>query len=271
MAVYDRAVQKVRYFNARLSTRWLLSSRWIRRSRLRCTTSICARPRRSTGWPGPGRSMRRPSRLSRNQNRGICASGFRMQLLLLLPIWIWQLTDGAGRPQTQYVTSRLFHCKSIWLTYDFQVRGDGDKAWRDWQSARNLFSRKSDVRSKGDSWVLAGWWGANNPSDRHLFSTYCQVWKDFEVKHGNEDTLREMLRIKRSVQAVYNTQVLDFDFAQSWRKRLSSPVKGEHDGQRDDGRHNRRRRYCGWFGSNYDDGIEGQFESCPCRQIGRGN
>ena len=31
--------------------------------------------------------------------------------------------------------------------------------------------------------------------------------QDFEVKHGNEDTLREMLRIKRSVQATYNTQV----------------------------------------------------------------
>lgn len=29
----------------------------------------------------------------------------------------------------------------------------------------------------------------------------------FEVKHGNEDTVREMLRIKRSVQATYNTQV----------------------------------------------------------------
>jgi hypothetical protein len=28
-----------------------------------------------------------------------------------------------------------------------------------------------------------------------------------QVKHGNEDTLREMLRIKRSVQATYNTQV----------------------------------------------------------------
>ena len=27
------------------------------------------------------------------------------------------------------------------------------------------------------------------------------------MKHGNEDTLREMLRVKRSVQAVYNTQV----------------------------------------------------------------
>ena len=27
------------------------------------------------------------------------------------------------------------------------------------------------------------------------------------MRHGNEDTLREMLRIKRSVQHVYNTQV----------------------------------------------------------------
>ena len=36
---------------------------------------------------------------------------------------------------------------------------------------------------------------------------FWQTWKEFEVKHGNEDTLREMLRVKRSVQAVYNTQV----------------------------------------------------------------
>lgn len=27
------------------------------------------------------------------------------------------------------------------------------------------------------------------------------------MRHGNEDTMREMLRIKRSVQAMYNTQV----------------------------------------------------------------
>ena len=36
---------------------------------------------------------------------------------------------------------------------------------------------------------------------------FWQIWKEFEVKHGNEDTLREMLRVKRSVQATYNTQV----------------------------------------------------------------
>ena len=40
-----------------------------------------------------------------------------------------------------------------------------------------------------------------------MTTDFWQIWKEFEVKHGNEDTLREMLRIKRSVQAVYNTQV----------------------------------------------------------------
>ena len=29
---------------------------------------------------------------------------------------------------------------------------------------------------------------------------FWETWKEFEVKHGNEDTVREMLRIKRSVQ-----------------------------------------------------------------------
>lgn len=38
-------------------------------------------------------------------------------------------------------------------------------------------------------------------------SNFWQVWKEFEVRHGNEDTMREMLRIKRSVQAKYNTNV----------------------------------------------------------------
>lgn len=36
---------------------------------------------------------------------------------------------------------------------------------------------------------------------------FWEAWKEFEINHGNEDTVREMLRIKRSVQATYNTQV----------------------------------------------------------------
>ena len=37
--------------------------------------------------------------------------------------------------------------------------------------------------------------------------SYWKAWQEFEVHHGNEDTFREMLRIKRSVQAQFNTQV----------------------------------------------------------------
>lgn len=43
--------------------------------------------------------------------------------------------------------------------------------------------------------------------DPRSTATFWQTWKEFEIKHGNEDTVREMLRIKRSVQAMYNTQV----------------------------------------------------------------
>eukprot|EP00929_Paragymnodinium_shiwhaense_P108262 TRINITY_DN74592_c0_g1_i1.p1 TRINITY_DN74592_c0_g1~~TRINITY_DN74592_c0_g1_i1.p1 ORF type:complete len:974 (-),score=330.62 TRINITY_DN74592_c0_g1_i1:111-3032(-) len=32
---------------------------------------------------------------------------------------------------------------------------------------------------------------------------YWKTWRSFEVQHGNEDTFRDMLRIKRSVQATY--------------------------------------------------------------------
>jgi len=38
-------------------------------------------------------------------------------------------------------------------------------------------------------------------------TNFWDVWYTFEVRHGNEDTFREMLRIKRSVAASYNTQI----------------------------------------------------------------
>jgi pre-mRNA-splicing factor SYF1 len=43
--------------------------------------------------------------------------------------------------------------------------------------------------------------------DPRITQEFWQKWKEFEVRHGNEDTMKEMLRIKRSVQATYNTQI----------------------------------------------------------------
>ncbi|PYH96296.1 pre-mRNA splicing factor Syf-1 [Aspergillus ellipticus CBS 707.79] len=43
--------------------------------------------------------------------------------------------------------------------------------------------------------------------DPRTNAVFWQKWEAFEVQHGNEDTFKEMLRIKRSVQAKYNTDV----------------------------------------------------------------
>lgn len=57
---------------------------------------------------------------------------------------------------------------------------------------------------------------AHPQRDREFWS----LWNDFEVAHGNEDTFREMLRIKRSVQAAFsnthfNTTIVDASAAPS--------------------------------------------------------
>ncbi|KAG5439721.1 hypothetical protein PCANB_000003 [Pneumocystis canis] len=38
-------------------------------------------------------------------------------------------------------------------------------------------------------------------------TSFWEIWHEFEVKHGNEDTYAEMLRIKRSVQSHYNANI----------------------------------------------------------------
>ena len=43
--------------------------------------------------------------------------------------------------------------------------------------------------------------------DPRVNTVFWKKWEQFEVQHGNEDTFKEMLRIKRSVQAQFNTDV----------------------------------------------------------------
>lgn len=53
-------------------------------------------------------------------------------------------------------------------------------------------------------------------------------WEEFEVEHGNEDTFKEMLRIKRSVQAQYNTDV-NFIASQALARSQHRAEDREHD------------------------------------------
>ncbi|KAI8924790.1 hypothetical protein BC831DRAFT_463626 [Entophlyctis helioformis] len=48
---------------------------------------------------------------------------------------------------------------------------------------------------------------ASQVSDPRMDPGFWRSWQEFEVKYGNEDTFKEMLRIKRSVQAKFNTEV----------------------------------------------------------------
>ncbi|KAI9848069.1 MAG: pre-mRNA-splicing factor syf1 [Sclerophora amabilis] len=54
--------------------------------------------------------------------------------------------------------------------------------------------------------------------DPRVMPSFWTKWEQFEVQHGNEDTFKEMLRIKRSVQAKYNT---DVNFIASRANQLS--------------------------------------------------
>lgn len=60
--------------------------------------------------------------------------------------------------------------------------------------------------------------------------SFWSKWESFEVQHGNEDTFKEMLRIKRSVQAQYNTDV-NFIASQALARSLQQPnIEGTDDG-----------------------------------------
>ena len=48
---------------------------------------------------------------------------------------------------------------------------------------------------------------ASQFADPRMDKHFWDVWERFEVAHGNEDTFKEMLRIKRSVAAQFNTDV----------------------------------------------------------------
>lgn len=51
-------------------------------------------------------------------------------------------------------------------------------------------------------------------------------WEQFEVQHGNDDTYKEMRRIKRSVQAQYNTDV-NFIASQAIARQAQAQAQGD--------------------------------------------
>ncbi|KPI38152.1 Pre-mRNA-splicing factor syf1 [Cyphellophora attinorum] len=73
-------------------------------------------------------------------------------------------------------------------------------------------------------------------ADPRVDMSFWRTWEQFEVAHGNEDTFREMLRIKRSVAAQFNTDI-NFIANQALAKGQAAAggVNGTHEGEDEDG------------------------------------
>lgn len=65
---------------------------------------------------------------------------------------------------------------------------------------------------------------ASQFADPRMDKAFWETWEKFEVAHGNEDTFKEMLRIKRSVAAQFNT---DVQFIASQAIKRSQAMAGE--------------------------------------------
>jgi pre-mRNA-splicing factor SYF1 len=68
--------------------------------------------------------------------------------------------------------------------------------------------------------------------DPRTSPNFWSKWETFEVNHGNEDTFKEMLRIKRSVQAQYNTDV-NFIASQALARSQQQPGGEENEEDED--------------------------------------
>lgn len=64
--------------------------------------------------------------------------------------------------------------------------------------------------------------------DPRVLPDFWKEWYDFEIETGSEDTFREMLRIKRSVQAQFNTEA-SFLTAQTLAARKGAAAEAERE------------------------------------------
>lgn len=104
--------------------------------------------------------------------------------------YITKSASNFGLPSTRPIYERAITALPDEEAKDMCLKfADMEKRLGEIDRARAIYGHASqfcDPRSNADFW---------------------SKWEQFEVQHGNEDTFKEMLRIKRSVQAQYNTDV----------------------------------------------------------------
>lgn len=77
------------------------------------------------------------------------------------------------------------------------------------RQARNMCLEFADLEKKlGEIDRARALYGHSSQfCDPRTDSKFWEIWKEFEISHGNEETYKEMLRIKRSVETKFNTSI----------------------------------------------------------------
>lgn len=109
--------------------------------------------------------------------------------LQLFTIYIAKATANYGLPATRPIYERALEILPDKQTAEMCLRfASMERKLGEIDRARAIYAHASQFC---DPRVNPGFW---------------QEWHNFEIETGSEDTFREMLRIKRSVQAQFNTQ-----------------------------------------------------------------
>ncbi|CAG9461233.1 unnamed protein product [Pedinophyceae sp. YPF-701] len=101
-------------------------------------------------------------------------------------------------------SSEMFGVGKVREVYEAAIEAEGDAALAD-KDVLDVCTRYAGLeRRLGEiDRARAVYVHGSQLADPRRDKAFWQEWNDFEVKHGNEDTFREMLRIKRSVSAAF--------------------------------------------------------------------
>ncbi|KAH7107717.1 protein prenylyltransferase [Auriculariales sp. MPI-PUGE-AT-0066] len=107
----------------------------------------------------------------------------------MFEIYIAKAAENFGLPATREIYQRAIEVLPDQPTAKMCVRfANMERKLGEIDRARSLFAHASQF------------------CDPRVHAEFWQSWKDFEAETGSDDTFREMLRIRRSVQAKYNTE-----------------------------------------------------------------
>ena len=125
----------------------------------------------------------------------------------MFSIYIAKATANFGLPATRPIYEKALEGKAQIYTINHPITHDHLSVLPDRQTAEMCLRFAALERKLGEiDRARAIYAHASQFCDPRVNPQFWSEWNQFEIETGSEDTFREMLRIKRSVQAQFNTE-----------------------------------------------------------------